>query len=67
MHKSNPFTGRGGLQGCEASMLSHFLDNQLTGGGKVASLTRRPLFTSPLLQEDYWYSFLFEDESTPGP
>jgi hypothetical protein len=35
-----------------------------TDGGKVVSPTRRPLFTP---QEDSWYSFLLEAESTPGP
>jgi hypothetical protein len=40
------------------------LDNRLTVGGKVVNLTRRPLFTP---QEDFWYSFLLEVESTPGP
>jgi hypothetical protein len=44
--------------------LPHFLDNQLTDGDEVASLKRRPLFTP---QEDSWYSFLLEAESTPGP
>jgi hypothetical protein len=42
----------------------HFLDNRLTDGGKVVSLTRRPPFTS---QEGSWHSFLLEAESTPGP
>jgi hypothetical protein len=42
----------------------HFLDNRLTDGGKVVSLTRRPLFTPP---ESSWYSFLLKAESTPGP
>jgi hypothetical protein len=41
-----------------------YLDNRLTDGGKVVSLTRRPLFTP---QEDSWYSFLLEVESTSGP
>jgi hypothetical protein len=40
------------------------LDNRLTDGGKVVSLMRRPPFTP---QEDSWYSFLLEAESTPGP
>jgi hypothetical protein len=40
------------------------LDNRLTDSGKVVSLTRRPPFTS---QEDSWYSFLLEAESTPVP
>jgi hypothetical protein len=33
----------------------HFLDNQLTNGGEVVSLTRLPCFTP---QEDSWYLFL---------
>jgi hypothetical protein len=41
--------------------LPHFLYSRLTDGGKV-SLTRRPPFTP---QEDSWYSFLLETESTP--
>jgi hypothetical protein len=49
---------------CETSKLPHFLHNRLTDGGGVVSLTRRP----PIIpQEDYWYSFLLEAESTPGP
>jgi hypothetical protein len=36
---------RGGPYGCETSRLSHFLDNQLTHGGEVVSLMRRPSFT----------------------
>jgi hypothetical protein len=39
----------------------HFLDDRLTDGGEVVSLTRRPSFTP---QEDSWYSFLLEAEST---
>jgi hypothetical protein len=38
-------TGRGGPYGCETSRLSQFLDNRITDGGKVISLTRRPPFT----------------------
>jgi hypothetical protein len=55
--KTIPVTGHEGPQGCETSRLPHLLDNRLTDGGKVVSLTRRPLFT---LQEDSWYSFLLE-------
>jgi hypothetical protein len=44
--KTIPVTGRDGPQRCERSRLSHFLDNRLTDGGEVVSLTRRPLFTS---------------------
>jgi hypothetical protein len=46
------------------SMLPYFLDNQITDGGEVVSLTHRPPFTP---QEDSRYSFLLEAESTPGP
>jgi hypothetical protein len=49
-----PVTGRGGPWGCETSSLPHFLDNRLTDGGEVVSLTRRPPFTS-------------QEDSTPGP
>jgi hypothetical protein len=57
-------TGRGGPEGCEMLRVPHFLDNQLTNGGKVVSLTRRLPFTS---QADSWSSFLLETESIPGP
>jgi hypothetical protein len=40
------------------------LDNLLTDDDKVVSLTRRPPFNP---QEDSWYSFLLEAESTPEP
>jgi hypothetical protein len=46
------------------SNLQHFLDNRLTDGGEVVSLTRRPPFTP---QEDSWYPFVLEAESTPEP
>jgi hypothetical protein len=62
--KAIPVTGCEGQYGCETSKLPHFLDNRLTEGGKVVSLTRRPLFTT---QEISWYSFLLDAESTPGP
>jgi hypothetical protein len=61
--KAVPVTGREGPQGCERSRLPHLLDVRLIDGGKVAILTRRPPFT---LQENSWYSFLLEAESTPG-
>jgi hypothetical protein len=57
-------TGRGGLYGCKTSRLPHFVDNRLTVGGEVVSLTRLQLFTP---EEDSWYSFLLESESAPGP
>jgi hypothetical protein len=62
--KAIPLTGRKGPPGCETSRFPHFLDNRPTDGGKVVSLMRRPPFTP---QEDAWYSFLLEAESTPGP
>jgi hypothetical protein len=40
-----------------------FSDIRLTDGGKVVSPTRRPLFYP---QENSWYSFLLEAESTPS-
>jgi hypothetical protein len=40
--KAIPVTDRGSPQGCETSRLPHFLDNRLTDGGEVVSLTRRP-------------------------
>jgi hypothetical protein len=61
--KAVPVTGRGGSLGCETSRIT-LLDNRLIDGGEVVSLTRRPPFTP---QEDSWYSFLLEAESTPGP
>jgi hypothetical protein len=62
--KAIPVTGREGPLGCERSRLPHLLDNRVTDGGMVVSLTRRPPF---ILQEGSWYSFLLEAESTPGP
>jgi hypothetical protein len=59
-----PVTDHEGPWGCETSRLPHFLDNRLTDGGEVIGPTRRPPFTP---QEDSWYSFLLEAESTPGP
>jgi hypothetical protein len=43
--KAIPVTGRGSLQGYEMLRIPHCLDNQLTGGGEFASLTRRPRST----------------------
>jgi hypothetical protein len=52
--KATPVTGRGGPYGCETSKLPRFLDNRLTDGGEVDSLTRRPAALYP--QEDSWYT-----------
>jgi hypothetical protein len=59
-----PVTGYGGPQGCKTSRLPHFLDNRFTDSGEIVSLTLWPPFTP---QEDSWYSFLLEAESTPEP
>jgi hypothetical protein len=56
--KSIPVTGHGSPYGYEMSRLPHFLNNQLTDGAEVVSLTRRP--PALYLQEDSWYSFLLE-------
>jgi hypothetical protein len=37
--------GHGSPYGCETSRFPHFLDNWLTDGGEVVSLTRQPPFT----------------------
>jgi hypothetical protein len=63
--KAIPVTGHGGPLCCETSRLPHFLDNQLTAGSKVVSLTCQ--LEALYLQEDSWYSFLLEAKSTPGP
>jgi hypothetical protein len=39
------------------------LDNRLTDGGEIVSLTSRPSFTP---QEDSWHPFILEAESTHG-
>jgi hypothetical protein len=60
-----PVRSCGGPYGCETSRLPHFLDNRLTDGSEVVNLTRQQAALFP--QEDFWYSFLLEVESTPGP
>jgi hypothetical protein len=62
--KAIPVPGHGGPLGCETLRVKQYLDNLLTDGGKVVSLTLRPPFTP---QGGSWYSFLLETESTPGP
>jgi hypothetical protein len=43
--KAIPVTSRGGLWRCEMWKVPLCLDNRLTDGGKVGSLTHRPLST----------------------
>jgi hypothetical protein len=43
--KAIPVTVHGGPQGCDTSKFPHFLDNRLTDGGEVVSLTRLLHFT----------------------
>jgi hypothetical protein len=57
-------TGCGRPYDFETSRLPHFVDKRFTDGGEVVSLTHRPPFTP---QEDSWYLFLLEAESTPEP
>jgi hypothetical protein len=59
--KAIPVRGRGGPQGCETLRLPHFIENQLTDGGEVVSLTRLLHFTPGKIS---WYSFLLEAELT---
>jgi hypothetical protein len=47
--KAITLAGRGGPEGYETSRLPHFLDNRLTDGGEVSSLTHRSSF---IPQED---------------
>jgi hypothetical protein len=61
--KATPVTGREDPYSCETLRLPHFLNNRLTKGGEDFNFTCRPPFTP---QEDFWYSFLLEAESTPG-
>jgi hypothetical protein len=38
--KAIPITGCEGLKGCEMLRIRYYVNNRLTGGGKVVSLTR---------------------------
>jgi len=61
--KISPITGQ---RGPNVSRKLRFPDcmTMAQDGGKFVSLTHRPLFTP---RKYSWYSFLLEDESTPGP
>jgi hypothetical protein len=59
---SIPIKGHGGPLSCETSRLPHFLDNRLTVGGEVVSLTRRQPFTSRKIPGTH---FCQRAESTP--
>jgi hypothetical protein len=52
--------GRGGTYVSETSRLPHFLDNRLTDGGEFGPYAPAALYP----QENSWYSFLLEAEST---
>jgi hypothetical protein len=52
------------VQACKTSRLPHFLDSRLTDGGEGVSLYA---LAAVCPQEDTWYLFLLEAESTPGP
>jgi hypothetical protein len=49
-----PVAGREGPQSCEMSRLPYFLDNRLTDGGEVVSLTRTPLFYHQMIPGAYF-------------
>jgi hypothetical protein len=55
-------TGGVGIQGSETCRIPRFLDNRLTDGVEIVSLTYRPRFT-PLKEG----SCTLEAEWTPGP
>jgi len=61
--KAVPLQARRGPQVSRKLKFPYFVTTA-QDGGKVVSLTHRP----PLPPRKYsWYSFLLEDESTPGP
>jgi hypothetical protein len=43
--RMSPATGCGGLRGCEMLVILHRVDNRLTDGGEVVSLSHRPRST----------------------
>jgi len=61
--KAAPLQAWTGQEGSRKLRLPDFVTTA-QDGGKVVSLTHRPLFTP---RKYSWYSFLLETESTPGP
>jgi hypothetical protein len=53
--KTIPVTVRGGPQGCETLRFPHFLDNWLTDGCEVVSLTLRPPFNPRNISGTHFY------------
>jgi hypothetical protein len=53
--KAIPVKDSGGTYDCETSRLPHFLENQLTDGGEVVSLTHRPTFTPRKIPGTHFY------------
>jgi len=60
--KVSPTTGPRCLEGSKKLRYPDYV-TMVQDGGKVVSLTHRPLFTP---RKYSWYSFLLETESTPG-
>jgi hypothetical protein len=60
--KAIPVTGRGGPTGCEMSRLPHFY----TVGSQMVERSSALYAGHLYSQEDIWYSFLLEADSTPG-
>jgi hypothetical protein len=63
INKSFPLQTWTGPEGSRKLRFPDFLTTA-QDGGKVVSLTHRPLFTP---RKYSWYSFLLEVELTPGP
>jgi len=61
--KSVPLQARRGQEGSRKLRFPDYM-TAAQDGGKVVSLTHRPLFTP---RKYSWYSFLLEAESAPGP
>ena len=62
--KSNLITGLDRLLGSQEVEASRFFRQSAHEGGKVVSATHRPPLPP---RKDFWYSFLLEAESNPGP